>query len=391
MRVRELVKKSAPRVDTSYIQPLQIQSYGDDNLYPQIFRYIIRASPVGAECLERFANFIEGDGFSNKELSDMIVNRRGETLDDIHSLLCNDLAYYNGLALHLNYDEKGNIVEIQHVPFENCRLKEPDDTGTVWKIALHPDWTGRKTYNGKCVQVKKENVDYIDVFNPIKEVVLAQIEAAGGIDVYQGQILWLSMNGRFVYPVGKGDKVATEMSTDEGLSNIKYRNTRCNFMPSAMLISKKGASTTNSENGNETISFGDDELHNTLARLQGDTNALKIMEITIEADEEKPELVTLNTQNYDKEFSVTEGSITERIYAAFGQEAWYCLRIGKIGFSGDILSDAFEYYNSVVKKQQRFIQRAFQKIFKHWYKDIRDDFSIEPLKYVKNETNSVTE
>lgn len=40
----------------------------------------------------------------------------------------------------------------------------------------------------------------------------------------------MGVNGREnTYPVGKGDRVATEMSTDEGLSNVKYRNVRNNF------------------------------------------------------------------------------------------------------------------------------------------------------------------
>ena len=67
----------------------------------------------------------------------------------------------------------------------------------------------------------------IDVFNPIKEVIAAQIEAAGGIEFYKGQILWISGAGRNTYPVPKADRVSTELSTDEGLANVKYRNVRC--------------------------------------------------------------------------------------------------------------------------------------------------------------------
>lgn len=111
----------------------------------------------------------------------------------------------------------------------------------------------------------------------------------------------------------------------------------------------------------------DDSFSNTLIQLQGDTNAGKIMEVTLESDEEKPEIINLNSQNYDKEFTVTDASVVERIYSAYGQEPWYCIRIGKVGFSGDILEDAFEYYNSIVSKQQRLIERTFSRIFSYWY------------------------
>jgi len=151
------------------------------------------------------------------------------------------------------------------------------------------------------------------------------------------------------------------------------------------MITKKGTSRVD-ENGKEIKDDEDDGFSETLVQLQGDTHAAKILEVELNADEEKPEFVPLKTANYDKEFTVTDSSTVERIYSAYGQEPWYCIRIGKVGFSGDILEDAFEYYNSIVSKQQRMIERAFKKIFEHWYEVINPsgDYSVEPLKYVRN-------
>ena len=357
MRVRDLKKKSSNRIDTSYLQNLGIQAYGQDNLYPQTLKNIIAASSTASECSDRFADFIEGNGFREVAFSKYVVNRKGDTLDDVHMLLCKDMSELNGIAIHVNYNVFCEIVEMQHVPFENCRLTEEDENGYVAKIAVHPDWSGKKTRKGKALQVKKENIDYIDVFNPQKDVILAQIE------------------------------VATEMSTDEGLSNVKYRNVRNNFFPGAMIFTKKGSNITFDEEGNEVKDTDDDDsFSNTLIQLQGDTNAGKIMEVTLENDEEKPEIVNMNSQNYDKEFTVTDASVVERIYSAYGQEPWYCIRIGKVGFSGDILEDAFEYYNSIVSKQQRLIERTFSRIFSYWYEVVNpsNDYSVEPLKYVRN-------
>ena len=129
MRVKDLQKKSKRRIDTSYIKRLNIQSYGDDNLYPQSLRMIIANSSTGSECAERYASFIEGNGFRDVFFSETVINRRGDTADDIHALVCQDVADYDGLALHVNYNIMGEIVEIHHVPFENCRLQEEDDNG----------------------------------------------------------------------------------------------------------------------------------------------------------------------------------------------------------------------------------------------------------------------
>lgn len=389
MRVKELKKNSGKRVDVRFLQQSGIQAYGEDNLYPQTLKNIISASPTGSECADRFADFIEGNGFREVLFSEYVVNRKGDTADDIHALVCRDMADYGGLALHVNYNVLGEIVELQHIPFENCRLVEEDDNGYVSKIAIHPDWSGQKTRKGEKIKVSKENIDYINVFNPIKAVVLAQIEAAGGIEYYKGQVLWVSMAGKQTYPIGKGDRVATEMSTDEGLSNVKYRNVRNNFLPAGMVITRKGSSISYDEGGNEIkdeTQSEDTGFSDAILTLQGDVNSNKILEVEIESEEEEPKFVPITTQNYDKEFTVTDASVVERIYSAYGQEPWYCIRIGKVGFSGDILEDAFEYYNSIVSKQQRLIERTFDRIFKYWYEiaNPSNDYSVEPLKYVRN-------
>lgn len=383
MRVKDLKKKSSNRVDVSYLRQFGIQGFGDDNLYPQTLRNIIAASSTGSECAERYANFIEGNGFKDIRFSEYVVNRKGDTVDDIHALVCPDVGDFDGMSLHINYNIFGEICELNYVPFENCRLLEEDSNGYVAKIAVHPDWSGKKTRAGNPLQVKKENIDFIDVFNPRKEVVLAQIEAAGGIEYYKGQILWLSGGGKNVYPRSRADGVVTEMSTDEGLANVKFRNVRCNFLSAGIVITKKGQSIA----GEDSSGLNDnDGFSDMLGKLQGDTNSLKMLEVEISSDEEKPEFVDLSSKNYDKEFSVTDASVVERIYSAYGQEPWYCIRIGKVGFSGDILEDAFEYYNSIVSKQQRMIERAFQKIFDGWYEvaNPSNDYSVEPLKYVRN-------
>lgn len=381
MRVKELRRKAGERVDVNYLRQFGIQSYGDDNLYPQTLRQIVKASPTGSECMDRFADFIEGYGFRDVPFSEYVVNRRGDTMDDIHELVCKDVAMYNGFALHVNYNVNGQIVELHHVPFENCRLVDEDSNGYVGKIALHPDWSGKKVRATKPVKVSKEFIDFVDVFNPRKEVVLAQIEHSGGIEYYKGQVLWVSGTGKNTYPVGRADRVVTELSTDEGLANVKYRNVRNNFFPAGIMITRRAPQF---DRGDRFTDDGD--FQEVIKQMQGDTNASKILEVQIESDEERPEFVEMNSKNYDKEFSVTESSVTERIYSAFGQEPWYCIRIGRIGFSGDILRDAFDYYNSLVTKQQRMIERVVSRVFAHWFEvaNPSGDYSVKPLIYVNN-------
>lgn len=298
------------------------------------------------------------------------------------------MAKYGGFALHVNYNVFCQIVEVQFVPFENCRLEEEDENGYVGHILLHPDWTGKKTRGGKVIMVDNKNVKKVNVFNPNPDVVRSQVDAVGGIQNYEGQILWMSMDGPMVYPVPIYDSVITEMSTDEGLSNVKNRNVRNNFLVSCMIVAKKGAPQVDSEGREierQMISPED------LKKFQGDTNGNKILLVELEDDEDEPKVVEFPMKNYDKDFTVTDESTVERIYAQFHQELFYAIRIGKLGFSGDVMRDAYEYYAGEVTTEQRFIERALDKIFKYWHETANGsgDYSLRPLKYIDSNGASI--
>ncbi len=385
MNVRT-TKKPKPRIDIDYVQRFKLQSYGNDNLYPQNLQRIANASGTAELCLNRYAKFIEGFGFSNEQLAQTVINHAGTTADELLHDIASDVARFGGFALHVNYNVLCQITEVYFVPFEQCRLEEEDDEGNVAHIVLHPDWTGNKTRSGKKLTVYECSIERINVFNPDPSVVMAEILDVGGIDSYKGQILWCSLDGKYQYPTPIYDSVITEISTDEGLGNIKYRNVRNNFLIACMLVAKKGVPRMD-ENGNEVerqmISSED------LVAFQGDEKASKIMYVELENDEDEPKVVEFPTKNYDKEFSVTDASVIERIYSQFHQELFYSIRKGKLGFSGQVMQDAYQYYAGEVTNEQRFIERALTGLFKYWNDALLQyaDFSIQPLKYISAEQN----
>lgn len=371
MNIRSL-KLPEKRVETSYNSRLDIQSYGFNNLYPQQALAVVLSSPNGRQCLERYAKFIEGNGLQDAQLGDTVVNRYRQTMRDLHHLVARDLAYFGGFALHLNYNTDGLIVEIQHEPFENCRLEECDDDGYISHIVTHVDWTGCATRGGNRIRVDEESIERIDVFAP--HHALAQIESVGGIAYYDGQIQWNSMSGWRRYPITKYDGVLTDLSTDEGLSNVRNRNVRNNFLPAGMLITKRGSQI-------EGETYADSGYSGDLIKFQGDSNALKLLEVEVDIAEEAPEFRAIEGLNTDKMFSVTTESIIDNIYSAFNQEAFLSLRRGKIGFSGDLVKDAWNDYAAQVREEQSFISSAYKKIFAHWAGEQFDNFNILPARF----------
>lgn len=380
------VKQPTSRLEFPSFSNLEITGYGKDNLYPQRIKELVACSETGEGCLKRYTDFIQGNGFKDESFSELVLNDKGDTADDILQQIADDLGSYNGFALHVNYNLLGNIVEISHIPFENCRLGEEDDSGYIGKIAVFPDWTGRKKRNNRLLKPSKDAIDYIHVFNPEKAVVFAQIEAVGGIEQYKGQVLWVSSAGKQEYPKTVYDKVVTQMSTEEGLGNIALRNTRNNFMPAGMLITKKGQDVSEQEEEEDVTEEDDNSIAEAVANVQGDLNTNKILHFEVEYDEEEPKFVNFQGANYDKDFTVTSDTVCEKIYAAFGQEAWHRIRKGSVGFSSDIMRDTYDVYNSVTNGERRLIERAFDKLLKHWNNPIHTtDFSLQPLKYISSE------
>jgi len=380
MNVKNTIKPQK-RVDVAEIEKFHIQSYGYNNLYPQHLAGIVAASGTASLCLDRYRKFVEGFGFTDETFAGYTVGRRGLTADDLLRAVADDLTKFGGFAIHVNYNALGEVVELTPVPFEHCRLEEEDDHGNVTHICTHPDWSGQLKRKGSIVKVDDSTIKRWPIFDPRPEVVQAQMEAVGGIEYYNGQILWVSIAGDG-YPVPIYDPAVTEISTDEGLGNVKYRNVRANFLVSAMMITKAGAPAVGDDGRGDVE--GGIRLED-LEGFQGDVRAGQLMLVEVEDMEDAPKLQEFPHHNFDKDFATTDESTTERIYAQFHQELFHAIRIGKLGFSGQVMREAYEYYAGEVTHEQRFIERVFERIFKHWGGAEFTGFSIAPLKYINSE------
>lgn len=358
--------KPEPALELNYLRNLGIKSYDADNLYPQNVRNIVFNSKTGHGCLERYTDYMEGRGIASAPLAGFMVNLDGETLADLHGLVSADLATYDGFAIHVNYDIDGGIVSLHHIPFENVRIAEPDEEGNVRKVALHPDWSGRLTRGGKPVKINKDTVDFLDIFNPDPAVVLSQIQESGGPQFFKGQVYYYSREGYLRYPFARFHAVLPDMSTDEGLSNIMNRNVRNNFLPAGAFVRFKSQGAPQAGDDADYDSVDDAEYADDLAALQGDMEALKMLDITIESKEEMPEFINMQGNNYDKDFTQTSTEVKDCIYSAFGQEGWLSLRNGKVGFSGTLVADVERDYAKRLIKTQKAMTRCYKALLAAW-------------------------
>ena len=126
MRISTL--NTTPRIESTNNKTLGIQSYGEQNDYPQRVREIVEASVTGKSCYNTYRKFIYGRGFRNEEFAKAVINSKGDTADSLLLSESDDLAMNGGVAIHVNYDANFNIVTACHIPFEcgvlGCCIKK---------------------------------------------------------------------------------------------------------------------------------------------------------------------------------------------------------------------------------------------------------------------------
>lgn len=359
------IKAAPPKWMEQYDSAIGIKTWGNDNLYPQIVNRLIDNSPTGAECACRFADFIQGNGIPGGD--DIMVNQE-QSINDLISQLSTDVARLGGCAIHCRYNGLGEIIELRALPLETLRLGEDDDLGYFRKITYCADWSGMKTRNGELINPREDIIDYFR-FADNSEVTL--IRMADNPECYRGEVLLVS--NRIGYPKGRSAYITTPLSTDEGIANTMYRNARTSFNPSGMVTFLQ-----QSESGMED---SDASFRESIASLQGDENTGSMLAVSVASKEDAPQFIPFESANYDGKLTATTAATTETIYSGFKQNVFHLLRIGKIGFGGNVISDAYRLYSLEVRPEQKLITSALKRLAKRMPKLQGVDLTIQPLIY----------
>lgn len=375
MKVAQI--KSAPQFESRDWRQYGIQTYGDTNDFPQTVSEIVQASKTGNACLSIYNDFVYGHGFKDPGIYKLRVNKEGEKLDKILRMACKDFTLWHGFAIHVNYNMNFRVSSIHHVPFESLRLAKADDDGFIGRTAYHPDWGRRDRTKSRW---SPSDIEWFHFFNPDPEVILNQVEEAGGWDNYGGQILYFSgdSEGSPSYPVPIFIAEMTDMRTEEALANVAGRNACSNFLSAGILVDIKDETQDQSQ-VNET--------QKELNKFQGDENTSQLWYIQCKSKEEVPQFIRFSGENYDKAFEVTQRVIPENIGQSFKQPP--ILRAVDVGanFGADLMTNAYKYYNSVTVRERQQLEEAFISIFEYWWAPLDNpDFTIQSLTYNAGES-----
>jgi hypothetical protein len=160
---------------------LEVYKNGEDNAYPERMERFRNNSVTASMSSNTMIQYLLGKGFG--EANNIKIGNL--KLIDIADDVARDIVDNRGVFIHVNYDANFDVSDFSVIPFNQCRIGLKDSKLYNGKILTYHDWSAK---------IDKNKVSIIDVFNNDKTVVAYQVEKAGGIDNYKGQIMYYNMD-----------------------------------------------------------------------------------------------------------------------------------------------------------------------------------------------------
>jgi hypothetical protein len=343
---------------------LEIYTNGADNAYPERVDRLINNSVTAKMSLSVLTQYIIGKGFGIDD--DLVINRKSEQkFFDFALDVADSVSEFRGVAIHFSYNLNLEPVNPKVVPFENVRIGKKDSKKYNGKILISDEWT----------EPKVDNISVIDVFNKNKDVVKYQIESAGGIEKYKGQVLYINYDKNYYYPLSRIDSVMNDCDSEAQSSIYKNQLLRKGFFGKTLVVTRP---LTDNEVP-EYIVDGDgvrvpnreyrdmmdeaDETKKTIESFLGAENAggamLMQMDWAGDSLEEAIKIQQIESKLDDKMFSYTEESVSKNILMSFENLPISLVKSpdsAMLGNSGEAMREAKKlYWENTEKDRNKFI------------------------------------
>jgi hypothetical protein len=301
--------------------------YGTQNNYPQYLIELYKSSPIHNALVTTIAFMIKGKG-------------TGTILDNALEGISLDLKMQGSFVAEVIWSlDYSQIVKINHLPFENCRLaydRETDEVNGVW---YSRDWENCRTKRGKP--------EFIAMYNPeCAQTEPRQVIYGHGIDA-----------GSVYYP--KPDYYGAlnyiELSHQMGLYHVN--NILNGLFPSFII---------NFVNG-----IPDKEMREQLRRewedkLSGASNSGKFIMTFNESKEQAPEITPFPLTDADKQYQFLSEETAKQIMVAHRITSPLLFGIRDntgFGSNKEEMQIALDIFNhQVIQPYQRIICLAFEEI-----------------------------
>ena len=335
----------------------KIITYGDGNLYPQEIANLIYASKTASAAVEKLTENIICEGFKNEEFKN-ITNDNGFNMDDILENTANDLARFKGWAWIVQYGlrEGGYVpVGVYNVPFEYVRAEKSENylkDPKIYKWRVFNNWD-RQTV--KATQVMQNSTVY-NTYDPKNAP--NEIADCGGLENYNGQLLYVNLCTTRPYPISTFHSVRNEMDAEN--KNGKYVSRTLGRGFHMCSIVTHGEFETDQEQQDFT---------DTLTEMMGSENAGSVLTVRNNNIEQKDKFITVDQLG---------SPIDRELYKAYVEPLRKDIAISAYNIplplidsslltfsnaSGEVIKELQKVYRNSLSKVRQRISRELAQLF----------------------------
>ncbi|WP_339875217.1 hypothetical protein [Olleya marilimosa] len=340
-----------------------VYNWGLDNSFPSLIETLINQSVTAKASVDKVAKAIYGKSFG--KIGKTIVNKDGQSLNEVLRIASREYAKHNNVFIHVGYNALFEIKSIKVIPNTSSRIGKADDLGYSGKYVIYDNW------NREEGRVDSDAFRIYDKFNPIKKVIEAQIEKAGTITAYKGQILHVQKDTNSIYSLSDINPVLSDCVTEIDAQTYRSTNIGDGFIQNKLLTTQP---FSNDDDRRAFIS--------NLNKLRGaeNTGSVLFLESAQMNDDlsNQYKLDDLTTQADDTQFEYSESQAEKNICKALGVPLILVNPSDNsmFGNSGEVLRQAKIQLWDEKEEQRDQIEEVFQMLMSNFHEPLLEELQI---------------
>jgi hypothetical protein len=366
---------------TPWNKSADVYSNDIDNAYPERMDRLINNSVTAKSAAAIMVQYLIGKGYGTDNDS-LIVNKdKNLKLIDFADDVADDLVKQRGVFIHVNWNALYQIANFSVMPFEWCRIGRTDSNEYAGKIAICKEW----------LKPKRSDIQLIDVFNPRKKVIDAQVEKAGGWENYKGQVLYVNMDTKLLYPLSRIDAVADDCDSEAQAAIYKNRLLRKGFFGNTLVVTRPLVGE-GLEPGSKAFMEAESERERFQQAIKNslgaqNTGGVLCLEMDFAGEKLEDALLVKQIESKidDKLFNYTETSVRENILVAFNNLPAGLVKTNEtslFGNSGEAIREMKRSYWENTTKERGLLTAILNGLLERC--EAFPDVRIEPLKLIED-------
>ena len=327
------------------IAPIEIEdrkgwvSYGEANAFPQYLIELYNESPIHGALVNSISYMIAGREMT-ASTTQAVNEIKRLSIDKIVNATALDLKLHGGFYWEIIWSmDRSTIAQVNHLPFENCRLACSDEDDSITGIWYSRDWSN--------IRKKKNEPRYISMFNEEHK------------DALPKQVLFVHhmMVGSEYYPKPDYVGAINEIEKMRQLSEYQVNLILNGFFPSLIASFNNGIPSLEEQH----------MIKNQLtASIQGAENAGKVLTFFNEERDRGVDFTPFPVSDMDKQFTTLVDQAVESILVSHRVTSPLLFGVrdgGGLGSNTDEMKTALRIFSrQVIDPFQRLITDATETL-----------------------------